>query len=106
MKILQVFPELAQVQSLELQLPVHIAAAQPCDEALQSLLNHKYPDNLLQTLLHKRTKYHYKACKTKRKEVRLVKISVKCIVSICLTKERPSEQFLKYGVSFILIKSN
>lgn len=59
--LLREYPDLAMARSVEHRLPLHIASAHPNPELLQCLLNHTYPDNLLQTFELKPSGHHYKA---------------------------------------------
>ena len=58
---LQEFPDLAMARSVDHRLPLHMAAAHPSPEGLCCILDHDYPDNLMQTFLHASSGATYRA---------------------------------------------
>ncbi|XP_076455660.1 LOW QUALITY PROTEIN: leucine-rich repeat serine/threonine-protein kinase 1-like [Babylonia areolata] len=60
-RLLKEYPDLAMARSVDHRLPLHVAAAFPRAESLRLILNHDYPDNLLQTFVHAPSGHKYKA---------------------------------------------
>lgn len=60
-RLLKEYPDLAMARSVDHRLPLHVAASHPSVESLQCILNHEYPDTMLQTFIHTPSGYKYRA---------------------------------------------